>query len=283
MTIQSSRITTQNGRSVHASFFQPKQEAKAAVLVVPAMGIRQDYYAPFAAWLSNQGYLVATFDYSGTGLSRDGDIRRLRVNIFDWAQCDCDAMIDAVQARVPSRPIYWLGHSLGGQILGLVPNWNRVSKAVTIATGSGYWIENTPDLKWKVWWLWFVVAPLMTRACGYFPGKRLRKVGDLPRGVMDQWRQWCLNPDYVVGAEGQAVREKFAAVSVPITSFSFTDDEMMSARNTESMHGFYTTAPKTMKRIAPQDIGAERIGHFGFFRSRFEDSLWRHQLLPELS
>ena len=58
---------------------------------------------------------------------------------------------------------------------------------------------------------------------------------------------------------------------------------MMSARNTESIHGFYTGAPRTMKRIAPQDIGAARIGHFGFFRSVYEPSLWRAYLLPELS
>ena len=56
----------------------------------------------------------------------------------------------------------------------------------------------------------------------------------------------------------------------------------MSARNTESLHGFYTNAPRTMKRIAPTDIGARRIGHFGFFRSEFRDSLWRAHLLPEL-
>jgi predicted alpha/beta hydrolase len=37
-----------------------------------------------------------------------------------------------------------------------------------------------------------------------------------------------------------------------------------------------------MKRIAPQDIGARRIGHFGFFRPAYEGSLWRPHLLPEL-
>ena len=44
---------------------------------------------------------------------------------------------------------------------------------------------------------------------------------------------------------------------------------MMSARNTESIHGLYAAAP--------------RIEHFGFFRSAYEASLWRGYLLPELS
>jgi predicted alpha/beta hydrolase len=49
------------------------------------------------------------------------------------------------------------------------------------------------------------------------------------------------------------------------------------------MHGFYVSAPRAMKRIAPQDIGARRIGHFGFFNERFEETLWQGYLLPELA
>jgi predicted alpha/beta hydrolase len=158
-----------------------------------------------------------------------------------------------------------------------------VKKAITVATGSGYWLENVPSLRAKVWWLWFVLVPLTLPLFGYFPGKALRKVGDLPRGVMAQWRRWCLNREYAVGVEGDAVRAQFAAVRTPIVSLSFADDELMSAANTESIHGFYSGAPRTMKRIAPRDIGAQRIGHFGFFRSAFEASLWRAHLLPELA
>ena len=60
----------------------------------------------------------------------------------------------------------------------------------------------------------------------------------------------------------------------PILSLSFTDDEYMSARNTADMHAFYASAPREMRRIAPKDIGAKRIGHFGFFRDRFAATLW---------
>lgn len=79
------------------------------------------------------------------------------------------------------------------------------------------------------------------------------------------------------------MRAQYAAVRTPIVSLSFSDDEMMSLANTESIHGFYAAAPRKMQRIAPRDIGAARIGHFGFFRPRFEDSLWRRFLLPELA
>ena len=273
-----SLVETRDRQRIAARFFRPHGEPKGSVLIVPAMGVTQDYYQPFASWLARQGFTAATFDYRGTGRSRPQELRGFKADIFDWARLDCAAMIDALP-----RPLYWIGHSLGGQILGLVPNKQAVTKAVTVATGSGYWLENVPSLRLKVWWLWYVLTPIALGVCGYFPGKALRKVGDLPKGVMAQWRRWCLDPEYAVGAEGDAVRAQYAAVRAPIVSISFSDDEMMSARNIESIHGFYTGAPRTMKRIAPRDIGAERIGHFGFFREAFESSLWRAHLLPELS
>ena len=268
-----------DGQQIAARLFHPEREPRGAVLIVPAMGCSQDYYRAFASWLAAQRFVAATFDYRGTGLSRSGGLRGFKADIFDWARLDCAAMIDMLS----EKPLYWVGHSLGGQILALVPNRDRIAKAVTVATGSGYWRENVAGIRPLAWWLWFVVTPLAVSLCGYFPGKALRKVGDLPKGVIEQWRRWCLNPEYAVGAEGEAIRAQYAAVRTPIVSLSFSDDEMMSARNTESIHGFYAAAPRTMKRIAPQDIGAPRIGHFGFFRSAYEASLWRGYLLPELS
>jgi predicted alpha/beta hydrolase len=275
-------ITTADGQKIVARFYAPRGEPAACVLIVPAMGASQDYYAPFATWLAAQGFLAATFDYRGTGLSRSRGLRGFNASLVDWARLDCEAMVQALAARAPRKPLYWIGHSLGGQILPFVPSHTRIEKMVTIGTGSGYWRENAPPLKRRVWWLWYFMAPLTVALFGYFPGKRLRKVGDLPKGVMQQWRRWCLDPEYAVGAEGAAARAQYAAVRTPVVSISFSDDEYMSARNTESLHGFYVNAPRTMKRIAPQDVGVARIGHFGFFRPAYEHSLWQAHLLPEL-
>ena len=181
--------------------------------------------------------------------------------------------------RLPTAPLYWVGHSLGGQLLGLIPNRDRIDRVMTVATGSGYWRENSWQTKRFVWWLWYVAAPLATRIAGYFPGKRLRKVGDLPRGVMMQWRRWCLSREYVVSAEGEQVRAAYASVRTPMLSLSFTDDEMMSAQSIRSLHGLYAAAPIEYRRIAPPDVGAHSIGHFGFFRPQFERELW--PLVPQ--
>lgn len=279
---QLQQIKTERGHHISATFYSPSGEMKGVIIIAPAMGVSQTYYVALSSWLTAKGYMVATFDYSGIGLSQSGHLRDTSVTITHWAKFDCAAMLEAVTIRAGGKPLYWIGHSLGGQILGLVPNVKLITKVITVACGSGYWLENVPSLKWRAWWLWYVVAPLATRLYGYFPGKRLRKVGDLPQGVMDQWRKWCLNPEYMIGVEGNNIREKYQSVKTPITSFSFTDDELMSARNIDSLHSFYTASLKKMNRISPEDVGADHIGHFGFFKPKFEQCLWEAYLLPEL-
>jgi predicted alpha/beta hydrolase len=44
-------------------------------------------------------------------------------------------MVEALTMCAAGKPLYWIGHSLGGQILPFVPEHARVSKIVTICTG----------------------------------------------------------------------------------------------------------------------------------------------------
>ncbi len=55
-------IIASDGQSIVGHFFAPDREATGVVLIVPAMGTTQRYYAAFARWLAAQGFLVVTFD-----------------------------------------------------------------------------------------------------------------------------------------------------------------------------------------------------------------------------
>lgn len=273
MTTQHS-LQLPGGGTIAVTLFEPAAPARACVIVPCAMGVEQWFYARFAAWLAQQGYLAVTFDYRGIGASAPPSLRGFQVDIVGWAREDCAAVIEFAKARAAEVPLCWIGHSLGGQLIGLIPNRDKIDRIMTVATGSGYWLENSWPTRRMVWWLWFVVVPLVLPLVGYFPGKHLRKVGNLPEGVMRQWRRWCLSREYVVGAEGEQVREAYASVRTPIVSLSFTDDEMMSAASVRSLHALYRSAPIDCRRIAPAQVGARRIGHFGFFRSQFAATLW---------
>ena len=275
-------IDNGNGLQLASTWYAPAQALRGAVLIAPAIGVKQRFYSDFASWLAGQGYLAVTFDYVGIGQSRRGPLRELKVDILDWARHDCSAVLARLADALPDAPLYWVGHSLGAQVLPMVGGHERLARIITIAAGSGYWRDNSPQIRKQAWLLWHGLAPLLTAVAGYFPGERFGAVGDLPAGVIRQWRRWCLHPDYLIGVEGEPLQRAFDAVTTPLVSLSFSDDEMMSARSTESLHGFYRSAPTTLQRLSPRDVGVERIGHFGFFRKHFQNSLWEPYLLPQL-
>lgn len=275
--MESLNLDSNDGAALAARLYPCEGASKGAVLIGGAMGVKQDYYAPFAGWLAAQGFAVMTFDYRGMGDSRPPaqatSLRGFDADLFSWAR-DYDSAIDALRERVPGVPLYLIGHSLGAQLPGLLRNRANIAGLLSIAAGSGYWRDNAPQLRRTVLYFWHALVPVATGLFGYFPGKRLRKVGDLPRGVILQWRRWCLDPRYHVGAEGAAVREQFEQVRFPVVALSITDDEMMTERGTHVLVDCYSNAPRRVERIAPADVKVNRIGHFGFFRDQFQSSLW---------
>ena len=276
--MQACQLTSTGGTLVAARFYAPVTPPRAAVVIGGAMGVRQDYYAAFAQWLAGQGYLVASFDYRGVGDSQHGPLRQLRADLFDWSD-DFDTVIAEALARSAGTPLYVIGHSLGAQLPGLLRHRDRIAGMVSVAAGSGYWRDNAPRLKRTVLYFWHVLVPIATTLFGYFPGRKLRKVGDLPAGVVLQWRRWCLNPRYHVGAEGAPVRAKFEAARFPLVALSITDDELMTERGTQVLVDCYANAPRRVERISPADAQVRRIGHFGFFRDQFRTSLWQRALM----
>jgi predicted alpha/beta hydrolase len=253
--------------------YEPAGAPRASVVVGAAMGVRQDFYAAFAAWLAEQGFRVTTFDYRGHGDSLRGPMRAVRADLLDWVR-DYEAVIACAKAAQPAQPLFLIGHSLGAQLPGLMRDTSAIDGMLGVAAGSGYWRDNPPRLRSVVHFFWWMLVPAATWLCGYFPGRRLRAIGDLPKGVILQWRRWCLNPRYGMGAEGEKAQQSYAAVRFPIVAYSLDDDELMTLQGVERLIGFYAHAPSTVQSIAPDEVQAKRIGHFGFFRPAFRSSLW---------
>lgn len=250
---------------------------RAQVVVAAAIGVPQTFYTAFAQWLAQQGLAVTTFDYRGHAASQHGLLRQNKANLLDWA-ADCSQVAQHVRARAEPLPLYWIGHSVGAQLPGMVAPPLPIDGLLCIASGSGYWRDNAPPTRRKVLLWWHVIAPVVTALCACMPGKKWGLVGDLPAGVIWQWRRWCMHPNYGIGVEGESLRTAYAAARYPLHVFSVEDDEMMSQRSTTSLMGWYRNAPQTMERVRRQDVPQRRIGHFGFFRAEMADSLWPRAL-----
>lgn len=263
-----------DGHELAVTRFAPRGAAAGTMLIAGAMGVRQDFYAPFAAACAESGLHALTFDYRGMGWSRRGSLRGFDTDVSLWADRDLNAMLHEARRAAPSAPLYVLGHSLGGQILGIAPDNAMVDAAVTVSAGSGYYKHND-RMPMQVRLLWFGAIPLLTPLFGYFPGKALRMVGDLPLGVARQWRAWCLHPEYLL-REGDRARDAFQRVESPILGYSFEDDDLITRPAIDHLHSFYRKAAVERRHVSPE--AGQRIGHFGFFSERSRETLWRDTL-----
>ncbi len=273
--MRSDSLVTADGARLALRVFEPEGGGCGSVVIGAAMGVRQEFYAPFAQWLAEQGWRVTTFDYRGCGDSKpEGrSLRGFRADLFDWAR-DYESVVACAHAALPDRPLYLLGHSLGAQLPGLIRNQEQVSGMLCVAGGSGYWRDTAPGVRRSAPFFWFVLVPLATAVFGYFPGRSLGLIGDIPARAMMQWRRWCLSARYSVGAEGEPVRRRYAGVRFPIHALSITDDEMMTLRGIHSLVNLYENAPRQVRELAPAELGERRIGHFGAFRSEYRSTLW---------
>ncbi|WP_377157171.1 hypothetical protein ACFJIX_01380 [Roseateles sp. UC29_93] len=57
----------EDGFELRGHLYGEAATAKAGLLIAPAMGVEQRYYAAFARWMAEQGWLVLSFDYRGIG------------------------------------------------------------------------------------------------------------------------------------------------------------------------------------------------------------------------
>jgi len=148
-----------------------------------------------------------------------------------------------------------------------------ISAALFVGSQSGYW-RHWPLLGRL--WMWPAVhfaLPGTARLLGYFPGSRLGFGEDLPPGVAVEWASWCRHPQYLVGALG--VADRYARLRAPLRAYAISDDPFAPLPAVEALLALYPGARHELRRVTPRELGEKSIGHFGFFRERFRDSLWR--------
>ena len=262
-------IQARDGYRLGATLFRPASGNGRALQINAAAGVKQEYYGKFAAYLAERGFSVLTFDYRGIG--RSGSFRLKNARMRDWAELDAAAALGFL-AQTKGR-LMAIGHSFGGQSFALIPGAERLAAALAVGSQSGYWRLWRGAPRAGMWLLTHALLPGISRLFGYFPAAALGQGENLPAGVAIEWASWCRNPDYLVGALG--AKEQYARFSAPLRLYWMADDLYAPLAAAQALLRLYPRAPSELKRVAPREVGAERIGHFGFFREQFRDTLWR--------
>nr|WP_276608404.1 alpha/beta fold hydrolase [Arthrobacter crystallopoietes] len=252
------------------------------VVIAGATGIKATYYHRYAAFLTGHGFTVLTFDYRGIGQSRQSPLKKLRANWYDWALKDLDTVLRWALIHHKEKELTAVGHSFGGFSVGLTQNGRHVTRLLTVGAQHAYWRDYHPGQRLKLWWRWHAVMPAVTLRHGYFPGKSMGWLEDLPRGVA---LDWARSPkDFSKGGNGRhrkSIQANLASFTAPTLAVAATDDPYATEAAIARGLSYYPNSPATTVRLKPRDFGRKEIGHFALFHNSFQDTFWQ-QTIPWL-
>ncbi len=267
------QIPALDGFLLEASLFPalPCGDPRGVVVMAAATATPQGFYRGFAEHLAAQGWEVLTFDYRGIGKSRPRSLRGFQAGYLDWAEQDLAAVIDWA---APRGPVHLMGHSFGGQALGLLPRPELVRSLCTFGTGCGHHSYMPRAEQLKVLAIWQVLGPVASTLCGYLPGRALGLGEDLPVGVYRDWKRWCGFRHYWFDDPERSFHARFAAIRTPILALSAEDDRWAPRESVDAYMGFYSGAKVERVHLVPTDHGLGGIGHIGYFRRSAGTNLW---------
>lgn len=276
------RLSAADGCPLGAWYWEPA-DAVGAVLVCPATGVSARYYQRYGSWLAARGYAVLALDYRGIGLSRPRCLSGFRATKFDWGNLDCEAALGELQARHPGLPLYGVGHSIGGFAIGLAPSAAKLQRLFLVGSQYAYWRDYAPPVRWPYFFKWHLFMPLATGLLGYFPGRRLGWLEDLPAGVALEWgtryhpdfhRFYRWLPHAAPPAAADELERRLAAFRGDLLAFTMADDPYATAAATRRLLAYYRGSRRVRVELSPASVPEGTVGHFGFFHDRFRDSLW---------
>jgi predicted alpha/beta hydrolase len=270
-------IPARDGYPLAATLYEPDSAlpaAPAAVLIASATAVPQVFYSRFARFLASRGIPALTFDYRGIGRSRPGTLKGPTARMSEWGTQDVPAALGALAVRSPGTKLFVVGHSVGGQLLGLADNNHLVRGLVGVGAQSGDWRLWRGPRRYLLAGLWYVLMPGLSRVFGYFPGRKLGLGADLPAGVAREWARWCRTRGYLAPYLGQSLPDHFGTFHGSILAYSSADDRMAPPEAVEALLRLYTHAGDVQRRhLDPQALGLPALGHFGFFRQE-NAGLW---------
>lgn len=268
------KITTKIGYKITSTEFKPDRVAEGVVIISPATGVKQTYYAKFSEFLRSEGYIVVTFDFGGISESKFKSLKAFDTSASAWGNNDLEAVLKFYQAKYPKESTSIIGHSIGGQLIGLAASIEHIDKVILVAAQSGYWKFWKGFEKSKMYVIWNILFPILTRFFGFFPGKRLGIMEDLPKSMALEWRKWCVSPNYLFDHIHEASLN-YSKLTCEIHSYSAIDDNYAPKEAVDWMTSKYINSTINRKHLIPKEIDSPKIGHFGFFKASMRSTIWK--------
>ncbi|TKB51665.1 alpha/beta hydrolase family protein [Ferrimonas aestuarii] len=270
---QQIRIQCQDGTELATTFYSSPQPI-AGVMLAPATGIKRQFYTHFCRFLCQQGFSVLSFDNRGIGDSLEGHVKHSSASLQCWGEQDMPAALEELKRRVPNGPWHLIGHSAGGQLVGLMDNALELASMVAFASSSGSLRNMKLSYQPLAQYFMNLFIPVNNWLFGYTNSQWVGMGEPLPKRVANQWRQWCNGQGYVKTAFGKTVhRHQYDELQLPTLWINAIDDNIACDANATDMLSVMPKINAERVRLDPKQYGLKEIGHMKFF-SRQCQQLW---------
>ncbi|NER16468.1 alpha/beta hydrolase family protein [Spongiivirga citrea] len=268
-------ITTADDQQITTTYFKPKNPSGKTIVIAGGVGLPQHFFYKLAIWLAEQGCDTYTFDYRGIALSKTTALNETNAGYFEWTNYDFMAITRHVKNKHTNNKQYLIGHSFGGNSIGLSEAYKSYDKFLFIGSQFGYF-KNFPSHMQLLILIGFgLIVGFLTPIFGYFPSKYVGLGEALPKQVAYDWRTLLLSKKSVLGLAEKFQSNHYDKITQPMLMISIDDDNFAPKKTVDALaKQVFVNADITRKHLEVKELGIKKLGHNDFFRSKHKQLLW---------
>ncbi len=269
------QINTADGYPITATYFEPAQKNKKTIVISTGVGLPQRFFFNFAKWLASKGYDAYTFDYRGIGLSKSKRLKGMKASYYDWTNHDFTSVTAYAKKMHPSNTLLHVGHSFGGNSLGMSTAFQHYDKFLTIGSQYGYYKNFPAKMQWIILLGFGGLVPLLNSILGYFPSNWIGLGEPLPKQIAADWGTLLLNKESMLSLANKYKENHYKKLTQPMLLVSIDDDNFAPKKSVDVLaEKVFFNAKVERLHIVPKNYHIRKLGHNDFFRKRHKELLW---------
>ncbi|WIT13704.1 alpha/beta hydrolase [Paucibacter sediminis] len=259
------QLRCSDGRLLQATWHEPAGPLRAVAVVSPAMAVASPYYRGFAEWLARRGYAVLSYDYRGIGTNLQGRVRDEAAGLRDWAGLDMAAALRAAdkrrqqaqQSQGQALGLLAIGHSFGGNAVGMAPGFECADALLGVAAQAADWRFWSGLQRAKAMLFFHALLPGLSHLLGHGPAWLLgARAQALPKAAALDWARWGRRRGYMFSdpsLQGQLGHHRYTG---PVHLWNVSDDSLFGP----APRGGPSGAPVPQRRGATPHPGPAQPG-----------------------
>lgn len=264
-----------DGFNLSVKIFEPENAIGKLLLINSATGVKQQVYFSFAKYMSQNGFTVITYDYSGIGESKPKNMKNFKSSMRVWGTRDFKTITEFIKKKYPQEEKFCLGHSVGALILGMNADSAIFRKFVFVATQDAYMGNLKFNIAVTALFGFGIALPITTTLFGYFPAHWFGLGETLPKGVAYDWRTLILHPKSTSRLYEKNIVDFSKNLTQNTLILHAEDDPWVTEKGMKNLlKNVYPNLQKNFREIKISESEKKEIGHINFFRS-FNKKLWK--------